>query len=153
MGRWREGCIAHVQHTSQSATPGAFPKKFWWKIINVAEVNQLRWLEESGQWLENVDRTHLFLPSGNPVLQKIWVKIIRLCFNFLQKCKLFDGTFDEKDEAGKKRMFVFYGNCRKVAPRGTQSQTPARHLNHCGSHRWQVRILRHLSIRNLDPIL
>ena len=24
------------------------------KIINIVEVNQLRWLEESGQWLENV---------------------------------------------------------------------------------------------------
>ena len=29
------------------------------KIIDVAEVNQWRWVEESGQWLENVDRTHL----------------------------------------------------------------------------------------------
>ena len=26
---------------------------------NVAEVNQRRWLEESGQWLENVDLTQL----------------------------------------------------------------------------------------------
>ena len=29
------------------------------KNNNVTEVNQQRWLEESGQWLENVDRTHL----------------------------------------------------------------------------------------------
>ena len=29
------------------------------KIIDVAEVNQWRWVEESEQWLENVDRTHL----------------------------------------------------------------------------------------------
>ena len=36
-------------------------------IIDVAEVNQQRWLEESGQWLENVD---LVLASGKPVLQK-----------------------------------------------------------------------------------
>ena len=39
-------------------------------MIDVAEVNQRRWLEESGQWIENVDRTHLVLASGNPVLQK-----------------------------------------------------------------------------------
>ena len=31
------------------------------KIVDVAE--------ESGQWLENVDRTHLVLASGNLVLQ------------------------------------------------------------------------------------
>ena len=39
------------------------------------EVNQQRWLEESRQWLENVDRTHLvlastLLASGQQVLQK-----------------------------------------------------------------------------------
>ena len=34
------------------------------KIVDVAEVNQRRWLEESGQWLENVDQTHLVLASG-----------------------------------------------------------------------------------------
>ena len=37
---------------------------------DVAEVNQQRWFEESGQCLENVDRTHLVLASGKPVLQK-----------------------------------------------------------------------------------
>ena len=40
------------------------------KIILVAEVYQWRWLEESGQWLENVDQTHLVLASGKPALQK-----------------------------------------------------------------------------------
>ena len=40
-------------------------------FLNVAEVNQLCWLEESGQWLENVDQTYLVLASGKPVLQKI----------------------------------------------------------------------------------
>ena len=39
-------------------------------MINVAEVNQQSWSEESGQWLENVDQTHLELVSGKPVLQK-----------------------------------------------------------------------------------
>ena len=48
----------------------AFPKKFRWKMINVAEVNRRRCLEESGQWLENVDQTHLLLASEKPVLQK-----------------------------------------------------------------------------------
>ena len=39
-------------------------------IIDVAEVNQWLSLEESGQSLENVDRTHLVLASGKVVLQK-----------------------------------------------------------------------------------
>ena len=37
---------------------------FWWKNVSVAEVNQRHCLEESGQCLENVDRTHLRLASG-----------------------------------------------------------------------------------------
>ena len=41
------------------------------KIIDVAKVNQWCWLHKSGQWLENVDQTHLVLPCGKPVLQKI----------------------------------------------------------------------------------
>ena len=41
------------------------------KILSVAEVNQLSCLEESGQWLENVDLTHLVVASGKLVLQKI----------------------------------------------------------------------------------
>ena len=40
------------------------PKKFSEeKIVDVAEVNQWRCLEESGLWLENVDQTHLVLAS------------------------------------------------------------------------------------------
>ena len=31
------------------------------KIIYISKVNQRRWLEESGQRLENVDQTHLVL--------------------------------------------------------------------------------------------
>ena len=41
------------------------------KIIDVAEVNQRPSIEESTQWLENVDGTHLVLASGKLVLQKI----------------------------------------------------------------------------------
>ena len=39
-------------------------------IIGFTEVNQWRSQEENGQWLENVDRTHLELASGKLVLQK-----------------------------------------------------------------------------------
>ena len=39
-------------------------------LYGVAEINQRRWLEESGHWLENVDQTHLVLASGKTVLQK-----------------------------------------------------------------------------------
>ena len=46
------------------------PKKFIGKIVDVADVNQRRCLEESGQWLENVDHTHLVLVSDKLVLQK-----------------------------------------------------------------------------------
>ena len=60
---------------SHPTAPGLIPsvptKKFRGKIINVAEVNQRRWLEESGQWQENVDQTHLVLVSGKPAQQKI----------------------------------------------------------------------------------
>ena len=41
------------------------------KLLLLLEVNQRRWLEENGQWLENVDRTHLVLAGSNPVLQKV----------------------------------------------------------------------------------
>ena len=48
----------------------AFPIFFRGNIIDVAEADQWGSLEESGQWLENVDQTHLVLASGKPVLQK-----------------------------------------------------------------------------------
>ena len=35
------------------------------KIVNVTEVNQRRCLEQGGQWLENVDQTHLVQASNN----------------------------------------------------------------------------------------
>ena len=38
-------------------------------FLDVTEVYQRRWLEQSGQGLENVDRTHLVLGSGKPELQ------------------------------------------------------------------------------------
>ena len=36
--------------------------------MDVAEVYQ--WIEESGEWLETIDRMHLVLASGKPVLRK-----------------------------------------------------------------------------------
>ena len=57
------------------AAPGSIPnvpqKISQGKNVSVSEVNQWRCLEESGQWLENVDRTHLVLGSGKLVLQKV----------------------------------------------------------------------------------
>ena len=38
--------------------------------FHVAEICRQRWLEESGQMIENVDQTHLSLASGKLVLQK-----------------------------------------------------------------------------------
>ena len=46
-------------------------KKLREKIVDVAEVYQLCCLEESGQWLQNVDQSHLVLAGGKLVLQKI----------------------------------------------------------------------------------
>ena len=43
------------------------------KTVNVAEVNQWCYLEESGLRLENVDPTHLVLANGRLVVRKIFV--------------------------------------------------------------------------------
>ena len=40
-------------------------------IVDVVEVNQWRCLEESGQYLENVDQTQVVQRSGKLVLQKV----------------------------------------------------------------------------------
>ena len=47
------------------------------KIVNLAEVNQWPYLEESAQSIENVVRTHLVPASGKLVLQKTSVVIPR----------------------------------------------------------------------------
>ena len=52
---------------SGPSCPGLIPSV---PIIKVAEVKSTARLEESGQWLANVDRTHLKLAGGKPVLQK-----------------------------------------------------------------------------------
>ena len=50
-----------------TAVPIFFQMK---EILHVAEVNKPQCLEDSGQWLENVDRTHPVLASGMLLLQK-----------------------------------------------------------------------------------
>ena len=49
------------------------------KYVHVAEVNQQRCLEESGQWLENVDQTHLELAYVKLVLQKSLGLVAKPC--------------------------------------------------------------------------
>ena len=63
------GCIAQRFSLASPPAWGLNPKNFHRKIIDVAEANQQRWLEESGQWLENVDQTLQVLASGKSVLQ------------------------------------------------------------------------------------
>ena len=48
------------------AVPNLFQRNNYW----CCWANHQRWLEESGHWLENVDRTHLVLACGKPILQK-----------------------------------------------------------------------------------
>ena len=61
-------------HASHPAAWGSNPSVL--TIMDVAEVNQQHWLVESGQWLENVDRTHLVLASGKQVLQKNLISLL-----------------------------------------------------------------------------
>ena len=52
------------------AAPGlirSIPKKMSGEIVDISKVNYRCCLEESGQWPENVDRTHLALASGKLV--------------------------------------------------------------------------------------
>ena len=71
----------------------SFPQKISEeKIVNIAEVNQWRRLEESETWLENVDWTHLILARGKLVPQKValvYHEIIWKCFYF----NLTNGSF------------------------------------------------------------
>ena len=63
--------VAYLPLTQQPRVQvPAFQKNFRGKIIDVAVVNKLPWLEESGQWLENVDQTLLVQAFDKKVLQK-----------------------------------------------------------------------------------
>ena len=59
--------VAFLHLTPQPGVPKKISEE---KNVHVAEVNQRRWLEESGQMLENVVPTQLVLASGKLVLQK-----------------------------------------------------------------------------------
>ena len=71
---------------------GGLRNFFAGNIIDVAEVNQLHWLEESRQWLENVDQTHLVLASGKPVLQKNCI-----CISRKKQLTTTTGSFPESE--------------------------------------------------------
>ena len=64
------------------AAPGSIPSVPRKKIVDIAEGNQPGCLEERGQWLENVNQTHLVLASGKLVLQNIKHKIKLLSRDF-----------------------------------------------------------------------
>ena len=84
--------------------------------MDVAEVDQRRWLEESRQWLENVDQTHLVLASGKRVLQKRYKELLQqdiLLGLALEEvvegdlAQLLDGeVLREDDAAGEEREGV-----------------------------------------------
>ena len=56
---------------AQGLIPGVLKIFSSEKTVNIAKVNQQCSLEESGQWLENVYRTHLALTSGKLVLKNL----------------------------------------------------------------------------------
>ena len=65
----RRGSIIASHPAAQVQFP-AFLKIFRGKIIDIADDNQRRWLEEIGRLLENVYQTHLVLASDKLLLQK-----------------------------------------------------------------------------------
>ena len=52
---WHRGSILASHLAAPGLITSIHKKKFRGKIIDVAEVNQWRWLGESGQWLESVE--------------------------------------------------------------------------------------------------
>ena len=60
------------------------------KIVDVAKVNQWRCFEESDQWLENVDQTHLVLASDKLALRKkLWPRNVIIQRNRRRQKKIF----------------------------------------------------------------
>ena len=71
--RWaakHRGSILASHPAALGSIPSVPQKNFRGNIIKIAEVNQRNRFEKSGQWHENVDRSHLVLAGGKPVLQK-----------------------------------------------------------------------------------
>ena len=63
--------ISQIQLAAPVSIP-SIPEILRGKIINVAEVSQQRWIEESGQCLENVDWTHLVLAEASQCYKKVF---------------------------------------------------------------------------------
>ena len=62
------------------------------KLSMIAEVYQMHWFEESGLWLENVDRTHLVLAGGEPASKKICCISI-IAFIVSERCCAIQQSF------------------------------------------------------------
>ena len=66
-------CLAYLLLDPAAPVPYQHSKiLFREKIVNMAQFDQWRSVEESGQWLEIVDKTRLVLASGKPVPQKTY---------------------------------------------------------------------------------
>ena len=102
-----------------------FPQKFRGKIMDVAEINQRRRLEESGQQLENVDQTHLDLASGKLAPQKIglfkvpWLKYLLSGF---QAALLLQDVLQGSPDSGSQRL---RRRPRRLRRRRLQGRRPA----------------------------
>ena len=89
------------------------------KNVHIAEVNQIRCFEESGQWLQNVDWTHLVLASGKRVSTKNGVKLLYAtyflpCFaQFCRTLKSLEIPADKKSNSGLLRSLIFIPFCVK----------------------------------------
>ena len=72
-GAWQQSAeVTHLLLTQQPGfDPQCFPQNLRGNIIELVKVNQRCSLEDCVQWLENVDRFHLVLASGEPILHKI----------------------------------------------------------------------------------
>ena len=80
----------------------AIPNFLEEKIVEVAEVNQWRYLEERGLWLGNVDRTHLVLAGGKLLLQKSWVQ------RSTKKHFIFNCLILSRGNCGRLIFFLLY---------------------------------------------
>ena len=77
--RWRHRGNILASHTAAPGLILGIPKAFF----SVAEIYRWRWLEESGQRLENDDWTHLVLASGKLVPQNRFKVKGQLVFRIL----------------------------------------------------------------------
>ena len=74
---------------------------------DVAQIYQWRWLEKSGQWLENADRTHLVLASGKLVLWK-GHRICKKLVNLHPVAHILNFPHEKIQEEGSITSFYHY---------------------------------------------